>query len=76
MAKVIANNPGQISELSRRSALYKARAMHTKGDFYKYYGKNEQARGNYITALKIYERTLGKNKQELEQVLRNLNNLD
>ena len=31
MSNVIANNPGQISELSRRSALYRARAYQTKG---------------------------------------------
>ena len=30
MASVIANNPGQISELTRSSALYRARAYETK----------------------------------------------
>ena len=31
MGNIIANNPGQISELTRRSALYRARAYETKG---------------------------------------------
>ena len=31
MSNVIANNPGQISELSRRSALYRARPIKLKG---------------------------------------------
>ena len=55
MAKVIANNPGQISELSRRSVLYRARAFQTKGDILVEDGKLEEALGNYKTALKIFE---------------------
>ena len=35
LGNIIANNPGQISELSRRSALYRARAYQTKGLFNK-----------------------------------------
>ena len=61
MAKVIANNPGQISELSRRSVLYRARAFQTKGDILVEDGKLEEALGNYKTALKIFESQTDKN---------------
>ena len=66
MSNVIANNPGQISELSRRSALYRARAYHTKGRLLIEEGNYLEAEGNFKIAGKIYERTLGKNKKELE----------
>ena len=68
MAKVIANNPGQISELSRRSVLYRARAFQTKGDILVEDGKLEEALGNYKTALKIFERTLGENSKEFKEL--------
>jgi tetratricopeptide (TPR) repeat protein len=66
MSNVIANNPGQISELSRRSALYRARAYQTKGQLLITEGKFKEAEGNFNIAGKIFERTLGKNKKELE----------
>ena len=66
MSNVIANNPGQISELSRRSALYRARAYHTKGRLLIEEGNYLEAEGNFKIAGKIFERTLGKNKKELE----------
>ena len=66
MSNVIANNPGQISELSRRSALYRARAYHTKGRLLIEEGNYLEAEGNFKIAGKIFERTLGKNKSELE----------
>jgi tetratricopeptide (TPR) repeat protein len=68
MAKVIANNPGQITELSRRSVLYRARAFQTKGDILIIEGKSEEALGNYKTALKIFERTLGNNSKEFKEL--------
>ncbi|MBF95702.1 MAG: hypothetical protein CFH34_01514 [Alphaproteobacteria bacterium MarineAlpha9_Bin4] len=66
MSNIIANNPGQISELSRRSALYRARAYHTKGQLLIKQGNFKEAEGNFKIASKIFERTLGKNKKELE----------
>ncbi len=66
MSNVIANNPGQISELSRRSALYRARAYQTKGQLLVTEGNYLEAEGNFNIAGKIFERTLGKNKKELE----------
>ena len=77
MAKVIANNPGQITELSRRSALYRARAFKTKGDILIAQGFNQEALGNYKTASKIFERTLGidsKEFMELKEQITNINN--
>ena len=66
MGSVIANNPGQISELTRRSALYRARAYQTKGEQLIRDDKLEDAKGNFKIAIKIFERTLGKNKKELD----------
>ena len=66
MGNVIANNPGQISELSRRSALYRARAYQTKGQLLVKEGNYSEAAGNFNIAGKIFERTLGSNKKELE----------
>lgn len=66
MSNVIANNPGQISELSRRSALYRARAYQTKGQLLITEGNYSEAEGNFNIAEKIFERTLGNNKKELE----------
>ncbi|MDC3024527.1 tetratricopeptide repeat protein [Alphaproteobacteria bacterium] len=66
MGNVIANNPGQISELSRRSALYRARAYQTKGQLLVIEGNYSEAEGNFNIAGKIFERTLGPNKKELE----------
>jgi tetratricopeptide (TPR) repeat protein len=66
MSNIIANNPGQISELSRRSALYRARAYQTKGQLLIKEGNYIEAEGNFNIAGKIFERTLGKNKKELE----------
>ena len=68
MAKVIGNNPGQITELSRKSALYRARAFRTKGDILIKEGKAEEALGNYKTAAKIFERTLGFESSEFKEV--------
>ena len=66
MSNIIANNPGQISELSRRSALYRARAYQTKGQLLVREGNYIEAEGNFNIAAKIFERTLGNNKKELE----------
>ena len=66
MGNVIANNPGQISELSRRSALYRARAYQTKGQLLVIEGNYSEAEGNFKIAGKIFERTLGPNKKELK----------
>ena len=66
MSNVIANNPGQISELSRRSALYRARAYQTKGQLLIKKGNYKEAEGNFKIAGRIFERTLGENKRELE----------
>ena len=66
MGNIIANNPGQISELSRRSALYRARAYQTKGQLLIREGNYNDAKGNFNIAGKIFERTLGNNKKELE----------
>ena len=76
MGSVIANNPGQISELSRRSALYRARAYETKGLLLLRKNQKDEAKGNFRIAIKIFDRTLGKNKKELillEDKLSNLN---
>ncbi len=73
MGKIIANNPGQISELSRLSALYRARAYHNKGDQLIEMGDFLSAIGNYKTAVKIYERTLAINDYELEEITIKLN---
>ena len=75
MGNIIANNPGQISELSRRSALYRARAYHTKGKLLIEQGNYSDAAGNFKIASKIYERTLGKNKKELEDLMIEINKL-
>ena len=69
MGNVIANNPSQISELTRRSALYRARAYHTKGELLIRDNKPEEAKGNFTIAIKIFERTLGPNKKELQDLL-------
>ena len=76
MASVIANNPGQISELTRSSALYRARAYETKGIQLIKQNKLEEAKGNFRIAIKIFERTLGKDTRELiflKDKLKNLN---
>ena len=65
MSKVIVNNRGQILELVRKFALYTARYMHTKGDILKEQGFYKGVRGNYITTLKIYARTLGQDSDKL-----------
>jgi len=75
MASVIANNPGQISELTRSSALYRARAYETKGIQLIKQNKLEEAKGNFRIAIKIFERTLGKDKRELIFLKDKLNNL-
>ncbi len=74
MAKVIANNPGQITELSRKSALYRARAFQTKGDILIAEGRFDDALGNYKTASKIFERTLGDDSKEFKEILETINN--
>ena len=76
MASVIANNPGQISELTRSSALYRARAYETKGIQLIKQNKIEEARGNFRIAIKIFDRTLGKDKRELILLKDKLNNLN
>ena len=75
MGNIIANNPGQISELSRRSALYRARAYQTKGQLLAEQGNYKEAAGNFNIASKIFERTLGKNKKELEDLKVEINKL-
>ena len=76
MASVIANNPGQISELTRSSALYRARAYETKGIQLIKHNKLEEAKGNFRIAIKIFDRTLGKDKRELILLKDKLNNLN
>ena len=76
MASVIANNPGQISELTRSSALYRARAYETKGIQLINQNKLEEAKGNFRIAIKIFDRTLGKDKRELILLNDKLNNLN
>ena len=76
MASVIANNPGQISELARNSALYRARAYETKGIQLIKQNKLEEAKGNFRIAIKIFDRTLGKDKRELILLKDKLNNLN
>ena len=76
MASVIANNPGQISELTRSSALYRARAYETKGILLIKQNKLEDAKGNFRIAIKIFDRTLGKDKRELILLKDKLNNLN
>ena len=76
MASVIAKNPGQISELTRSSALYRARAYETKGITLIKQNKLEEAKGNFRIAIKIFERTLGKDKRELTSLKDKLNNLN
>ena len=76
MASVIANNPGQISELTRSSALYRARAYETKGIQLIKQNKLEEAKGNFRIAIKIFDRTLGKDKRELILLKNKLNNLN
>ena len=76
MTSVIANNPGQISELTRSSALYRARAYETKGIQLIKQNKLEEAKGNFRIAIKIFERTLGKDKRELISLKDKLNNLN
>ena len=76
MASVIANNPGQISELTRSSALYRARAYETKGILLIKQNKLEEAKGNFRIAIKIFDRTLGKDKRELILLKDKLNNLN
>ena len=66
MSNVIANNPGQISELSRRSALYRARAYQTKGQLLISQENYSEAEGNFNIAEKIFERTLSENNKELD----------
>ena len=76
MASVIANNPGQISELTRSSALYRARAYETKGIQLIKQNKLEEAKGNFRIAIKIFDRTLGRDKRELILLKDKLNNLN
>ena len=76
MASVIANNPGQISELTRSSALYRARAYETRGIQLIKQNKLEEAKGNFRIAIKIFDRTLGKDKRELILLKDKLNNLN
>ena len=76
MGNIIANNPGQISELSRRSALYRARAYETKGLQLLSQNKKDEAKGNFRIAIKIFDRTLGKNKKELILLKDKLDNLN
>ena len=76
MASVIANNPGQISELTRSSALYRARAYETKGIQLIKQNKLEEAKGNFRIAIKIFDRTLGKDKRELILLKDKLNNFN
>ena len=76
MASVIANNPGQISELTRSSALYRARAYETKGIQLIKQNKLEEAKGNFRIAIKIFDRTLGQDKRELILLKDKLNNLN
>ena len=76
MGNIIATNPGQISELSRRSALYRARAYQTKGQELLYKNKIEEAKGNFRIAIKIFERTLGKNKEELNYLNNMMKNIN
>ena len=76
MARLIANNPGQISELTRSSALYRARAYETKGIQLIKQNKLEEAKGNFRIAIKIFDRTLGKDKRELILLKDKLNNLN
>ena len=76
MASVIANNTGQISELTRSSALYRARAYETKGIQLIKQNKLKEAKGNFRIAIKIFDRTLGKDKRELILLKDKLNNLN
>ncbi len=76
MASVIANNPGQITELTRSSALYRARAYETKGIQLIKQNKLEEVKGNFRIAIKIFDRTLGKDKRELILLKDKLNNLN
>ena len=76
MASVIANNPGQISELTRSSALYRARAYETKGIQLIKQNKLQEAKGNFRIAIKIFESTLGKDKRELILLKDKLNKLN
>lgn len=76
MGNIIANNPGQISELSRRSALYRARAYQTKGQLLIREGNYNDAKGNFKIAKKIFERTLGKNKKELDNIIMEIKKLN
>ena len=76
MGNIIATNPGQISELSRRSALYRARAYQTKGQELLSKNKIEEAKGNFRIAIKIFERTLGKNKKELNYLIDMMENIN
>jgi len=75
MGTVIANNPGQISELTRRSALYRARAYQTKGEQLIQEDNIKEALGNFKIAVKILERTLGKNKNELDLLIKKMNSI-
>ena len=76
MASVIANNPGQISELTRSSTLYRARTYQTKGIQLIKQNKLEEAKSNFRIAIKIFDRTLGKDKRELILLKDKLNNLN
>ena len=76
MGTVIANNPGQISELTRRSALYRARAYQTKGEQLIQEDNIKDALGNFKIAVKILERTLGKNKNELDLLIKKMHSIE
>ena len=76
MASVIANNPGQISQLTKSLALYRARAYETKGRRLIEQNKLEEAKGNFRIAIKIFDRTLGKDKSKFILLKDKLNNLN
>ena len=76
MASVIANNQGQISELNRFPVLYIVRAYEVKGIQLIKQNKLKEAKGNFRIAIKIFDRTLGKDKRELIFLKDKLNNLN
>ena len=57
-------------------AFYRARAYETKGIQLIKQNKLEEAKGNFRIAIKIFERTLGKDKRELISLKDKLNNLN
>ena len=73
---ILVHNIGQISKLTSISALYRARAYETKGIQLIKQNKLEEAKGNFRIAIKIFDRTLGKDKRELIFLKDKLNNLN